>query len=1520
MNKTQLRILFILLSLFITSKDIAASQWAKTYGGGNHDRAYCIQQTTDDGFIVTGMTWSFGAGNYDLWIVRLDPNGNPLWQKTYGGADADCPLSIQQTTDGGFIVAGTSGSFGAGWYDFWVFKLDPNGNPLWQKTYGGGNYDEAYSIQQTTDGGYIVAGYTWSFGAGWYDFWVLKLDSDGNPLWQKTYGGGNWDVANSIEQTTDGGYIVAGRTASFGAGRGDFWVLKLDSGGNPLWQKTYGGVTFDCAESIQQTTDGGYIVAGRTGSLTGYFGASDSDAWVLKLDADGNPLWQKTYGGGTFDEARSIQQTTDGGFIVAGVTNSFGIGDYDFWVLKLDSSGNPLWQKTYGGVTFDYVLSIQQTTDGGFIVAGETNSSGAGVYDFLVLKLNNNGEIKDCDIIGTSNATVTDTTVSPANTSVNGVTSSATITNTSIIAQETSATINVLCFDIGGKSLIPDTGQTKCYNDTQEITCPQPGEPFYGQDAQYVTNPQSYTKLDENGNDLPDDAPWPWAMARDNVTGLIWEIKQDKDGVQNYSNPHDADNTYTWYDSNPATNGGDPGAPGDGTDTEDFINALNTEQFGGYNDWRLPAITELPFIRNMDISYPAINTTYFPNTIASYHWSSTTDPCHTFNAWYVPFNVGAAHPGEKSVFSFNVRAVRGGQFTNNFIDNEDGTVTDTSTGLMWQQATAPGGYTWQQALFYCENLILNNDGEWTSGTANASGARYDDWRLPNINELHSIIDFTRCYPSIDTEYFPNTQSSYYWTSTTWADYPYLAWNPSFNVGAYPGDHHKASYYDYVRAVRGITTIDADHDGYSPPEDCNDNDASINPGATEVCDDEIDNDCDGLTDMDDLDCLDCVDFDWTYKANMITPRFAGATVVLDNNIYTLCGHEGRLQGVSNEVYDTSTNTWTSLTSLPRSDGRYGLGAAASDGKIYTFCGTNIWGNYGTNTVDMYDPATNLWTLNIATYPLTLKDVEAVAANGKIYCIGGGYPTYNNVYEFDPQSRTFTPKASMPSPKGLLIPIAYNNKIYVFGGWNSGVESNEIFIYNISSDSWSIAGSTLRNLDAVGGVIGNKIYILDGTNPEETKKIIEYDPMTDTITQKTPYNEIFREGPFGGVVNGKFYVMGGANYISGTFIPSTEEGTIIPCEEPDSDNDGYSPPEDCNDNDASINPSALEVCDDGVDNNCNGYADQFDEFCYIDLDLDDDGYIPPEDCNDNDASINPSALEVCDDGKDNNCNDYVDCRDPGCDSTCYTKGIVSLCERFGESTPAFFPDQNWSRVEIEVTVGDTVVDRCMGRCGEGCPGDGEPECGGVHRYTQACLNHDACVKQLGDFAEQCWTILDNAVDDCLSAPICFEDADRDLIPDDFYDITCSGGENENCNDNCPEKANPDQADADGDDIGDVCESLYLALKAIDAAIVTETAVEGTIMDADAEDLQSLIELSIDYIDEALDEIGEAWQNGELEEFSTREILQSWFSLQNAKILDNWAIMLLNRDNYVRRLLARRVIQSAINLKGNAKGILE
>jgi len=373
----------------IKQKQIKVIKWDKTYGGGNGDWAKSIQQTEDGGYIVAGYTASKGAGGTDFWVIKLDEEGNIIWDKTYGGSEGNGATSIQQTKDGGYIVAGGTESKGAGYADFWVIKLNARGNKIWDKTYGESGDDVATSIQQTKDGGYIVAGSTQSKGAGNYDFWVIKLDTRGNKIWDKTYSGGYWDEANSIQQTEDGGYIVAGRAASKGAGGADFWVIKLAEEGNKIWDKTYGGNDWDYANSIQQTEDGGYIVAGYTASK----GAGGTDFWVIKLDARGDIIWDKTYGGNNSDEAYSIQQTKDGGYIVAGKTESKGAGKEDFWVIKLDKEGNIIWDKTYGGSGDDWAYSIQQTKDGGYIVAGWTDSKGAGDKDFWVIKLDKNGEL-----------------------------------------------------------------------------------------------------------------------------------------------------------------------------------------------------------------------------------------------------------------------------------------------------------------------------------------------------------------------------------------------------------------------------------------------------------------------------------------------------------------------------------------------------------------------------------------------------------------------------------------------------------------------------------------------------------------------------------------------------------------------------------------------------------------------------------------------------------------------------------------------------------------------------------------------------------------------------------------------------------------------------------------------------------------------------------------------------------------------------------------------------------------------
>jgi hypothetical protein len=321
---------------FIKTNLKGSALWNKTYGGPGPEEVHAIIQNDDGGFTFAGTEGSSGLGVFCGWLARTDSGGNVLWSRTYGGGLADCIFAMIKTNDGGYALAGFASSFGAGDEDFWLIKTDSNGNMLWNATYGGSlSNDEAWSLVQTSDGGYAVAGYTNSFGAGGRDFWLVKTDSAGNLQWSRTYGGANDDWAYSIVQTDDGGYVLAGYTKSFGAGGRDFWLVKTDSDGNIQWNKTYGGASDDEARSLIRTSDGGYALVGYTYS----FGVGNANGWLIKTDGSGNMLWNRTYGGTNDDFITAIIEAGDGGYAMAGYTKSWEPSGYNFWLIKTDDEG-----------------------------------------------------------------------------------------------------------------------------------------------------------------------------------------------------------------------------------------------------------------------------------------------------------------------------------------------------------------------------------------------------------------------------------------------------------------------------------------------------------------------------------------------------------------------------------------------------------------------------------------------------------------------------------------------------------------------------------------------------------------------------------------------------------------------------------------------------------------------------------------------------------------------------------------------------------------------------------------------------------------------------------------------------------------------------------------------------------------------------------------------------------------------------------------------------------------------------
>jgi hypothetical protein len=390
MKNLSLLFIALLFSHFTSFAQAPDLVWTKTYGGVSEEWGHFVQQTSDFGYIIAGGTESYGAGSTDIYLIKTDYLGNTLWTKTYGGPNADIAYSVQQTNDGGYVIVGLTYSYGAGGSDVWLIKTNASGNVVWTKTYGGSNNEQGYSVKQTTDGGYIISGTDAYDFSPYDDVYIIKTNSSGDILWTTTWNrpdANNDDRGGEIQLTDDGGYIMVGHSYNYNGNGIKVTLLKLNSSGTIEWWKAHGIEQDQRGSSVLQTDDGGYI-------FSAYTGLANPDFWLVKTDSAGDILWTKRFGGPSDEYPGQIMcKTADGGYVIVGYTASFGSGGNDVWLVKTDQSGNEMWNLPIGSSGDDRGVSVQQSVDGGFIITGRTNSFGAGNYDVWLLKLIHTGTI-----------------------------------------------------------------------------------------------------------------------------------------------------------------------------------------------------------------------------------------------------------------------------------------------------------------------------------------------------------------------------------------------------------------------------------------------------------------------------------------------------------------------------------------------------------------------------------------------------------------------------------------------------------------------------------------------------------------------------------------------------------------------------------------------------------------------------------------------------------------------------------------------------------------------------------------------------------------------------------------------------------------------------------------------------------------------------------------------------------------------------------------------------------------------
>lgn len=373
----------MLFSLPVSAQD---SLWALNYGGYSSEAAGSLVRLTSGDMVLCGSTYSYGAGDHDMYVVRTDSVGGTLWTETYGGAGTEYGHDIRQTSDGGFILIGSTTSTGAGGRDVFIVKIDSTGTELWSRTYGGAAHDDGFSIRELYDGGFIACGTTESFGSG-TDMYLIRTDSLGDSLWTKTYGGASGESGAAVRVTSDSGFILVGNTGSFGTGYSSMYAVRTDSIGDTLWTATYGNDRADLGSTVEVTTDNGFIFGGTTVED----GENFYDGYVVKTDSLGVLEWDSAYGGYDEDRIYTIQTTPDGGYVLGGVSEVSGARKMDMLLLKIDGGGNTEWQRQVGGSETDACRSIILDGQNDYLCLGYSYSSTAGSADLYLVKMQRAG-------------------------------------------------------------------------------------------------------------------------------------------------------------------------------------------------------------------------------------------------------------------------------------------------------------------------------------------------------------------------------------------------------------------------------------------------------------------------------------------------------------------------------------------------------------------------------------------------------------------------------------------------------------------------------------------------------------------------------------------------------------------------------------------------------------------------------------------------------------------------------------------------------------------------------------------------------------------------------------------------------------------------------------------------------------------------------------------------------------------------------------------------------------------------